>query len=113
MARRKAHWETHYAYVLDLMKSSPIFEMRRKELWAAFVGVKVDENKDWIEAFQSALDDTPRLAVSGSDAHAFADYGKFQWERQRGSRPIPRFSDWFRRSRNRQSAHLSGTDPRN
>ena len=73
----KADWETHYAYVLDLMKSSPIFETRRRELWAAFVGLKVDENKDWIEAFQSALDDTPRLAVSGSDAHVFADYGKF------------------------------------
>ncbi|MGH8647421.1 MAG: TrlF family AAA-like ATPase, partial [Gammaproteobacteria bacterium] len=73
----KAEWETHYAYVLDLMKSSLIFETRRIELWAAFVGIEREDNKEWIESFQSALDDTPRLAVSGSDAHSYTDYGQF------------------------------------
>jgi ABC-type lipoprotein export system ATPase subunit len=73
----EADWKTHYAYVIGLMKSSPIFETRRQELWAAFAGVKNDDNKDWFQSFMSALDNTPRLAVSGSDAHSFSDYGKY------------------------------------
>jgi ABC-type lipoprotein export system ATPase subunit len=73
----RADWTTHYAYVLELMKTSPIFETRRSELWAAFVGVRCDENKAWFEPFQSALDNIPRLAVSGSDAHNYGSYGKF------------------------------------
>ena len=73
----KADWKKHYAYVIGLMNSSPIFETRRQELWAAFTGVKTEDNKEWFDAFQSALDNMPRLAVSGSDAHSFAGYGKF------------------------------------
>lgn len=73
----KADWENHYAYVIELMNSSPIFETRRQELWAAFVGIKTEANEKWFDAFHSALDETPRLAVSGSDAHKFDDYGKF------------------------------------
>lgn len=73
----KADWKKHYAYVIGLMNSSPIFETRRQELWAAFTGVKTEDNKEWFDAFQSALDNIPRLAVSGSDAHSYADYGKF------------------------------------
>lgn len=72
-----ADWKTHYAYVIGLMKSSPIFETRRIELRDAFVGKPASGNKGWIKNFQFALDNTPRLAVSGSDAHSFADYGKF------------------------------------
>lgn len=73
----EADWETHYSYVIGLLNSSPIFETRRQELWAAFTGVKTDKNKEWFQSFQSALDNTPRLAVSGSDAHSFSDYGKY------------------------------------
>lgn len=73
----KADWKTHYAYVIELMNSSPIFETRRHELWAAFAGVRNDDNKEWFQSFQSALDNTPRLAVSGSDAHSFSNYGKY------------------------------------
>jgi len=73
----KADWKNHYSYVIGLMKSSPIFETRRIENWAAFVGLKIEENKDWFDAFQAALDHKKRLAVSGSDAHAYPDYGAF------------------------------------
>lgn len=59
------------------MSSSPIFETRRQDRWAAFTGVETDDNKEWLEAFQSALDNIPRLAVAGSDAHSFTNYGKF------------------------------------
>ncbi|MDR4470325.1 MAG: hypothetical protein MRJ68_18845 [Nitrospira sp.] len=73
----KADWKAHYSYVIDLMDSSPIFETRRQELWAAFTGIKTEDNREWFNAFQSALSNTPRLAVSGSDAHSFSDYGRF------------------------------------
>jgi ABC-type lipoprotein export system ATPase subunit len=61
----------HYAYSLTLFKSSPIFETRDYVTWAAFAGVKISENERWFDAFQSALNNQPRLAVSGSDAHKF------------------------------------------
>lgn len=61
----------HYAYVLGLFKSSPIFETRNIDLWEAFSGIKTERNADWIDDFQSALNNVPRLAVSGSDAHSF------------------------------------------
>lgn len=61
----------HYTYFLSLLKSSPIFEISDINMHQAFSGVKTDENKEWIEGFQTALDGTPRLAVSGSDAHCF------------------------------------------
>ena len=61
----------YYGYVLGLFKSSPIFETRKVDLWEAFSGIKTDQNSAWIDEFQTALDNTPRLAVSGSDAHCF------------------------------------------
>ncbi|EMX6282208.1 hypothetical protein AAHD08_000229 [Providencia rettgeri] len=61
----------HYAYVLGLFKSSPIFETRNISLWEAFSGIKTDKNSGWINEFQTALNNIPRLAVSGSDAHCF------------------------------------------
>jgi len=61
----------HYAYTLTLFNSSPIFETRDPDLWAAFAGVKTEGNKGWVDSFQSSLNNIPRLAVSGSDAHCF------------------------------------------
>ena len=64
-------WQEHYAYVLELFDTSPIFETRKPELWTAFAGIETEANKNWISDFQRALGNTPRLAVSGSDAHQF------------------------------------------
>lgn len=64
-------WQDHYAYVLDLFNTSPIFETRSPALWAAFAGITTRENRKWISDFQNALGNVPRLAVSGSDAHRF------------------------------------------
>ncbi|MBA6359773.1 TrlF family AAA-like ATPase [Colwellia sp. BRX8-6] len=61
----------HYAYVLGLFKTSPIFETRNLSLWEAFSGIKTTQNEAWIGDFQLALNNIPRLAVSGSDAHRF------------------------------------------
>ena len=64
-------WFDHYAYVMELFQSSPIFETRDFGKRCAFVGEKVSDNVKYFNAFQYALKNTPRLAVSGSDAHCF------------------------------------------
>lgn len=64
-------WQEHYAYCLGLFNSSPIFETRDLDTWGAFVGQRTNGNSKWIDNFQKALGDIPRLAISGSDAHRF------------------------------------------
>jgi ABC-type lipoprotein export system ATPase subunit len=74
---KEVDWHEHYAYFMKLFRSSPIFESRKPDLQAAFNGVKTEGNAKWFEAFFDGLGKIPRLVVSGSDAHAFSDYGKF------------------------------------
>jgi len=61
----------HYAYAIGLFDSSPIFETRNDGLWNAFVGRRTPDNDKFFEAFQETIGKTPRLPVSGSDAHRF------------------------------------------
>ena len=77
----------HYAYVLGLFKSSPIFETRTIDYWEAFSGIKSIRNEKWFDGFQSALNNTPRLAISGSDAHRFV--GKPDDDNKRGYGDFP------------------------
>lgn len=76
----------HYAYVLGLFKTSPIFETRNIGLWEAFSGIETERNEGWIEDFQIALNNVPRLAVSGSDAHCFVG--------QKGNNDIRGYGDF-------------------
>lgn len=64
-------WQEHYAYVMKLFQSSPIFETRNMDLRGAFVGEQTPGNAKYLKNFQAALGNVPRLAVSGSDAHCF------------------------------------------
>lgn len=64
-------WQDHYAYVLGLFKSSPIFETRNADRRGAFVGEETPGNITWLKKFQHCLGNIPRLAVAGSDAHRF------------------------------------------
>ncbi|WGE82234.1 AAA family ATPase [Actinobacillus equuli subsp. haemolyticus] len=64
-------WFEHYAYVMGLFQSSPIFETRDFDKRCAFVGEITEKNAKYFENFQTALCHIPRLAVSGSDAHCF------------------------------------------
>ncbi|HHT9113983.1 MAG: ABC transporter [Planctomycetes bacterium] len=73
----RVDWKQHYSFFLSLLKSSPIFETRNIDLRGAFVGERTPGNAKWFENLQSDLDNIPRLAVAGSDAHRFSDYGKF------------------------------------
>lgn len=61
----------HYAYAIGLFDSSPIFETRNDGLWNAFVGRRTAANAGFFDAFQESIGQTPRLPVSGSDAHQF------------------------------------------
>lgn len=61
----------HYAYAIGLFDSSPIFETRNDGSWNAFVGRRTPDNDKFFDAFQEAIGKTPRLPVSGSDAHQF------------------------------------------
>jgi predicted ATPase len=70
-------WHDHYAFFLGLFASSPIFETRNATLRSAFIGEKTPENSNWFHNFQHGLKNIRRLAVAGSDAHRFTDYGKF------------------------------------
>ncbi len=63
--------EEHYAYTLNLFDTSLIFETRKHDQWASFAGIKNEFNEEYFENFQQALNNIPRLAVSGSDAHRF------------------------------------------
>jgi ABC-type lipoprotein export system ATPase subunit len=68
-------WTEHYAYTIGLFESSPIFETRSPDHWAAFCGLETPGNKNWLGNFQAALKSIPRLAVSGSDAHCYKGNG--------------------------------------
>ena len=64
-------WQEHYAYAMNLFQTSPIFETRDADLRGAFVGEQTAGNSKWFKNFQAGLNNIPRLAVSGSDAHCF------------------------------------------
>lgn len=70
-------WAEHYAASRDYFSRPHIFETRRQEYRDAFVGVRTEGNKAYFDGFSSALNGRPRLAICGSDAHRFQDYGKF------------------------------------
>jgi ABC-type lipoprotein export system ATPase subunit/predicted metal-dependent phosphoesterase TrpH len=67
----EVEWKEHYAYVMNLFQTSPIFETRDVELRGAFVGELTQGNTKYFKNFQAGLKNIPRLAVSGSDAHCF------------------------------------------
>lgn len=64
-------WDDHYAYAMNLFQNSPIFETRNSDLHAAFAGQQTQGNSKYFDNFQAGLNNVPRLAVSGSDAHCF------------------------------------------
>lgn len=67
----EVEWKEHYAYVMNLFQTSPIFETRDVDLRGAFVGEQTQGNTKYFNNFQAGLKNIPRLAVSGSDAHCF------------------------------------------
>ncbi|HDS0922498.1 TPA: ABC transporter [Stenotrophomonas maltophilia] len=64
-------WQDHYGFFLGLVRNSAIFESRNLDLRGAFVNEATPGNAKYIADFQRGLGGTPRLVVSGSDAHQF------------------------------------------
>lgn len=67
----------HFASARELFKLPHIFETRSEEYRKAFIGEKSEENAKYFEPFFNALNQVPRLPVSGSDAHSFKRYADF------------------------------------
>lgn len=64
-------WTDHYAYFFGLVKSTTIFESRNADVRGAFINEETAGNAKFVDKFQYSLGNTPRLVVSGSDAHCF------------------------------------------
>lgn len=75
---KEMKWRNHYTTAHQLFSQPDIFECKGREYRDAFVGLKTPENDAFFDGFWTALGETPRLPVRGSDAHTFAKYGKFQ-----------------------------------
>jgi ABC-type lipoprotein export system ATPase subunit len=71
-------WQNHYTTAHQLFTLPDIFECKNANARNAFVGRRTPGNAAWFENFWTALGSRARLPVRGSDAHKFADYGKFQ-----------------------------------
>ena len=93
-------WEEHYAYFLGLFETSPIFESRNLELRSAFLCETTENNASWLSNFKHGLKETPRLVVSGSDAHCFIGvsgdsnkrgYGDFPSGKKTWIKAVPSF----------------------
>lgn len=70
-------WVAHYAEVRRFRTAADIFECKDEGNRLAFHGVKNALNEKYFENFWASLDSTARLCVRGTDAHSFANYGKF------------------------------------
>lgn len=75
---KETKWRNHYTSAYQLFQQPDIFECKGIEYRSAFIGSKTPDNDVFFDGFWAALGERPRLAVRGSDAHNFADYGKFQ-----------------------------------
>ena len=74
---RDLDWVKHYAEVRRLRTAAHIFECKDAGNRLAFHGVRDPLNEKYFDSFWDSLEKKPRLCVRGTDAHSFANYGKF------------------------------------
>ncbi|MGE5409998.1 MAG: hypothetical protein ACM3MI_03485, partial [Clostridiales bacterium] len=70
-------WEKHPCSDNYYMQLADIFETRSQDSIDLMVGKKTEKNKHIFENFYKTLGGVNKPGVCGSDAHRFADYGKF------------------------------------
>lgn len=73
----KLDWKTHPHDDSKLFRIADLLEARGDANVALIVGHRTAGNEDHIDAFRQNLGGSHKPAVSGSDAHAIADYGVF------------------------------------
>lgn len=74
------------------LRLADIFESRKQDTIDLFNGCKTEKNGTFIEEFTSALGGEHKPAVSGSDAHAYADYGVYPNNKITWIKADPNFS---------------------
>lgn len=72
----KLNWKEHQADSFEYMNLSDIFEARGESEKDLINGKRTIENNKYFDDFLHAIG-RGKLAVSGSDAHRFSDYGKY------------------------------------
>lgn len=74
-------WSQHPHDDNYFMQSAHIFESRDQRNIDLISGIKTPENEQFFENFYKTLGSKPKPCVSGSDAHAYKDYGKYPSDR--------------------------------
>jgi len=74
-------WAQHPCADQYFMQSADIFETRTPGNVDLFLGRKTTENEAFFENFLKTMGGKPKPAISGSDAHKTADYGKYPGDR--------------------------------
>jgi energy-coupling factor transporter ATP-binding protein EcfA2 len=73
----KLDWREQPADDVYFMQTAHVFETRDQRNIDLFGGVKTDENEEIFDNFFKTLGGKPKPGIAGSDAHKFANYGKF------------------------------------
>ena len=74
-------WKKHGHSANELLQMADIYEVRKPDNVDLFMGRTTDQNAHFIENFRQAMGGDPKPVVSGSDAHRYADYGRFPNDR--------------------------------
>jgi len=77
----KLDWAQHPCADQYFMQSADLFETRTPGNVDLFLGRKTKENEGFFDNFLNTMGGKPKPAISGSDAHKTADYGKFPGDR--------------------------------
>ncbi len=102
----------HFASAREYFSFPHIFETRKEFYREAFIGIKSEANESFYDAFSTALNSTPRLAVAGSDAHAFANYAVFPSDRITWLKAEPCFKGLMQAIREPISRSFIGDKPK-
>lgn len=73
----KLDWKTQPQADNYFMQTAQIFESRDQRNIDLFAMKQTDDNKDFFDNFTKTLGNVAKPCVAGSDAHTFADYGKY------------------------------------
>lgn len=101
----------HFASAREYFSFPHIFETRKEFYREAFIGVKSEANEGFFDDFSNALNGIPRLAVAGSDAHAFANYAAFPGNRITWLKAEPCFKGLMQAIREPISRSFIGQKP--
>ena len=77
----KLDWSLHPHDDNYFMQSAHIFESRDQRNIDLISGIKTPDNEQFFDNFYKTLGNKPKPCVSGSDAHAYKDYGKYPSDR--------------------------------